>query len=85
MTYPTGATATASYDDDEPSESHSASYSDGGSSKTVSSSTVYDDLGRVIEQVDANGGQVNTAYDVMGRVVSRTNPFTAGGTAADQL
>ena len=26
MTYPTGATASASYDDDEPSESHSVTY-----------------------------------------------------------
>src|SRR4029078_3604522 len=36
-------------------------------------------LGRVIQQVDAGGAQVNTSYDAMGRVISRTNPFPAGG------
>ena len=33
-----------------------------------------------IQTVNANNAQVNTAYDAMGRVVSQTNPFTAGGT-----
>ena len=79
-TLPTGATASRSYNDSTPSESESVSYDDGGTQRTVSSSTVYDDLGRVIQQVDANGGQVNTSYDAMGRVISVTNPFTAGGT-----
>ena len=59
--------------------SQSVTYMDGATQKTVSSSTVYDNLGRVIQQVNADGGQVNTSYDAMGRVVSRTNPFTAGG------
>ena len=66
ITYPTGATKSASYNDCTPSVSRSLSYSDGGTQKTVSGSTVYDNLGRVIQQVDANGAQVNTAYDVMG-------------------
>ena len=79
ITYPTGATASASYDDDDQTVSQSVSYDDGGTQRTVEGSTVYDGLGRVIQQVDANGGQVNTAYDVMGRVISVTNPFTAGG------
>ncbi len=34
-TFPTGATASASFDDDEPSESHSVTYADGGTSKTT--------------------------------------------------
>lgn len=38
-----------------------------------------DGLDRAIQSVDANNGQVNTSYDAMGRVGSRTNPFTAGG------
>jgi RHS repeat-associated protein len=80
ITYPTTATKSATYNDNTPSVSQSLSYDDGGTQKTVTSSTVCDDLGRVIQQVDASGAQVNTAYDVMGRVASRTNPFPAGGT-----
>ena len=80
ITYPTGATASATYNDSTPSESRSVSYDDSGTQKTVTSSTVYDNLGRVIQEVNAAGAQVNTAYDVMGRVASRTNPFPAGGT-----
>jgi YD repeat-containing protein len=38
-----------------------------------------DGWGRVVRTADANNGQVNVAYDAMGRVASRTNPFTAGG------
>jgi RHS repeat-associated protein len=79
-TLPTGETASRSYNDSTPSTSQSVSYDDGGTQRTVSSSTVYDGLGRVIQQVDANGGQVNTSYDAMGRVISVTNPFLAGGT-----
>jgi len=48
--------------------------------KTITTSQVYDGWGRVIRSVDKNNGQVNTSYDAMGRAVSRTNPFTAGGT-----
>src|SRR5262249_30414778 len=51
-----------------------------GSSKTLSTSMVFDGLGRTIQQVDVNGGQINTSYDAMGRVVAKTNPFIAGGT-----
>ena len=80
ITYPTNATAAASYNDSTPSSSQSVTYSDGGTQKTVSGSTVYDALGRVIQQVDASGAHVNTSYDAMGRVMSRTNPFPAGGT-----
>ncbi len=80
ITYPTTATKSATYDDNTPSVSQSFSYDDGGTQKTVTSSTVYDDLGRVIQQVNAAGAQVNTAYDSMGRVTSVTNPFPAGGT-----
>ena len=80
ITHPTGATASASYNDNTPSASQSVSYTDGVTQTTVSASTVYDNLGRVIQQVDANGAQVNTSYDAMSRVVSRTNPFPSGGT-----
>ncbi|MGH9765016.1 MAG: hypothetical protein ACREDR_40465, partial [Blastocatellia bacterium] len=30
--------------------------------------------------MNANNGQVNTAYDPLNRMTSRTNPFQAGGT-----
>jgi RHS repeat-associated protein len=76
---PTGAKATASYDDSAMSVSGNKIYDDNGTERTVTESTDYDGWGRVIHQVDANGGQVNTSYDNMGRVASKTNPFTAGG------
>src|SRR6185503_3319097 len=80
ITYPTAATVAASYNDSTPSSSQSVTYMDGGTQKTVTGSTVYDGLGRVIQQVDASGAQVNIRYDSMGRVASRTNPFPSGGT-----
>jgi RHS repeat-associated protein len=43
----------------------------------LTSTWQYDGRGRVIQSVDTNNGQVNTAYDAMGRAASRTNPFTA--------
>jgi YD repeat-containing protein len=76
ITYHTGATKTADYDDGDQTVTLTLSYDDG----EVESSAVYDGWGRVLEQVDeANNGQVNTTYDAMGRVATRTNPFTAGG------
>src|SRR5207253_957419 len=48
--------------------------------KTLTTSQVYDGWGRVIQSVDRNNAQVNTSYDSMGRLASRTSPFTAGGT-----
>lgn len=76
---PSGATKTISYDDSAFSVSQSVTYDDGVTTKTVTDSIVYDGWGRVIQQVKANGAQVNTSYDNMGRVVSVTNPFAAGG------
>ncbi|MEK6299507.1 MAG: RHS repeat-associated core domain-containing protein [Acidobacteriota bacterium] len=76
---PTGAMATASYNDSTMSVSGSKIYDDGGTQKTVTETTDYDGWGRVIHQIDANGAQVNTSYDNIGRVASTTNPFTAGG------
>jgi RHS repeat-associated protein len=79
VTMPSGATVSASYSDGTLSVSGSKSYNDGGTQKTVAERTDYDGWGRVIDQVDANGGQVNTTYDAMGQVASVSNPFTAGG------
>lgn len=77
---PTGASASEGFDYGNLSSSSSFSYVEGGVTKTISTSKQYDGWGRVTQSVDRNNGQVNTSYDSMGRVISRTNPFTAGGT-----
>jgi YD repeat-containing protein len=69
---PTGGSQTASYNDG----ALTASFTKSGSGTTTNT---YDGFGRVTQVVDANNGQVNTGYDAMGRVASRTNPFTSGG------
>ncbi|MFY9556083.1 MAG: hypothetical protein WAV47_15335, partial [Blastocatellia bacterium] len=80
VSLPTGASAAAGRDYGNLTSSSSVSYDDGGVLKTLTSTAQYDGRGRVIQSVDRNNGQVNTSYDAMGRVVSRTNPFIAGGT-----
>jgi YD repeat-containing protein len=79
-TLPTGATITTSYNDSAMSVTKSVSYFEGFVNKTLTSTQVYDGWLRVLQALDAGGGQVNTSYDAMGRMVSRTNPFPAGGT-----
>ena len=78
-TDPESATASASFNDAALSASRSVTYDDGGTQKTVASSTEYDGWGRVIKTVSASGTQVNTTYDSMGRVASTSNPFQSGG------
>lgn len=86
VTLPTGATGTTGYDYGNLSSSTTVTYNDGSDQwgdpirKTLTTSQVYDGWGRVIQSVDTNNAQVNTSYDSMGRLASRTNPFTAGGT-----
>jgi RHS repeat-associated protein len=70
---PTGASETASYND-------AAMTATSTRTGLGTSTMTYDGFGRMTQVVDANNGQVNTSYDAMGRVVSQTNPFTAGGT-----
>jgi RHS repeat-associated protein len=77
---PTGETRTSSYNDSSQTVSRSITYDDGGTSKTITETLIYDGWGRLIQKVAATGGQVNTNYDNMGRVASVTNPFAAGGT-----
>ena len=77
--YPTGAAMTASFNNSTMSASASRVYDDNGTQKTVTETTEYDGWGRVIHQINSHGGQVNTNYDNMGRVASRSNPFTTGG------
>ncbi len=80
ITMPTGATAQASMNYGTLTSTSTRTYDDNGVTKTITSTTQYDGWGRVIQSVGANSAQVNTSYDAMGRVVSRTNPFAAGGT-----
>ena len=86
---PTGASASAGYNYGSLSSTKTISYSDMGAlagggfgpvTRSVTTTTYYDGWGRVIKTVDPNNAQVNIGNDNMGRVVSRTNPFTAGGT-----
>jgi RHS repeat-associated protein len=70
---PIGGSETASYND----ANMSASFTKPG---LGTNTLTYDGFGRTSQSVDANNGQVNTSYDAMGRVATRTNPFTAGGT-----
>ncbi|MEW6210188.1 MAG: hypothetical protein AB1631_17610 [Acidobacteriota bacterium] len=78
-TDPASATATANFNDGSLVASQSVTYNDSGTQKTVTSSAEYDGWGRVIESVSASGAQVNTVYDAMGRVTSRSNPFPSTG------
>jgi RHS repeat-associated protein len=78
-TDPASATVTANFNDGSLSASQSVTYNDGGTQKTVTSSTEYDGWGRVIESISSSGAQVNTVYDAMGRVASRSNPFPSTG------
>ncbi|HWX39559.1 MAG TPA: RHS repeat-associated core domain-containing protein [Blastocatellia bacterium] len=79
VTPPTGATGAATYNDGTMSPSSSASYMSGGSQITVTTSYTYDGWGRTTQSINPSNGQVNTTYDALGRVISRTNPFQAGG------
>jgi RHS repeat-associated protein len=80
VTSPTGATVSVTYNDGTMSPSSSASYSSSGSQNTVTSSYSYDGWGRATQSINPSNGQVNTTYDALGRVISKTNPFQAGGT-----
>jgi RHS repeat-associated protein len=80
LSLPTGESAQTTMNYGTLSSTSIATYDDGGVMKTVTSTAQYDGWGRVIQAVAPNNAQVNTGYDAMGRVISRTNPFTAGGT-----
>jgi RHS repeat-associated protein len=79
-TLPSGESAYTIMDYGALSSTSTVTYDDGGVMKTVTSSAQYDGWGRVIQAVAPNNAQVNTAYNSMGRAISRTNPFPAGGT-----
>jgi RHS repeat-associated protein len=79
-TEPTGATVGTVFNDDNLTSTTTTTYNDAGTQKVIITTKTFDGWGRVIQAVDANNGQVNTIYDSMGEVASRTNPFPAGGT-----
>jgi RHS repeat-associated protein len=77
---PTSATATTTYNDGTMSPSSSTSYTSSGSQITVTSSYTYDGWERITQSINPSNGQVNITFDALGRVITRTNPFQAGGT-----
>jgi YD repeat-containing protein len=80
VTFPTGATAGANFDYANLSSTSTQTYDDLGTQKTLTATTQYDGWGRKIYTIAPTNVQVNTSYDAMGRVISRTNPFQTGGT-----
>lgn len=76
----TGANASINYSDGNLSASFSANYVENSANKAVTGSVTTDGWGRPIQSVDKANNQVNTSYDSMGRMQSKTNPFPAGQT-----
>jgi RHS repeat-associated protein len=76
---PTGFTVSSTYGAWGEPASSVVSYTDGGANKTITTSQVYDGWGQEISSIDANGAQVNYAYDNIGHLVSQTNRFPRGG------
>jgi RHS repeat-associated protein len=76
---PTGLTVSSTYGAWGEPASSAVSYTDGGANKTITTSQVYDGWGQEISSIDANGAQVNYAYDNIGHLVSQTNRFPQGG------
>ncbi|HWX43284.1 MAG TPA: Ig-like domain-containing protein, partial [Blastocatellia bacterium] len=79
-TLPTGATANASFSDGSLSATSWLSYTDNGVNKTPTAGQVVDGWGHVTQTTDAASNQVNFAYNNMGLLQSRTNPFPQNGT-----
>ncbi|HXG66461.1 MAG TPA: hypothetical protein VNO70_15285, partial [Blastocatellia bacterium] len=77
-TLPTTASQTMTYNDGQMQVSRTVNYTEGGSPRAVTSTETLNGWGQQTQMV-AGGGQVNTSYDNMGRVASRTNPFPPGG------
>jgi RHS repeat-associated protein len=78
VTYPSTAIVSATYNDSTLSASSTATYDEGAVPKTVTTTRNFDGWGRLTQSIQPNGGQVNTAYDSMGRTQSVTNPFQSG-------
>jgi YD repeat-containing protein len=79
---PSGARFGLGYGDWGELNSGSVSYTDGGINKAFSASVTKDGWGNTVRQFDPYGNQINLAYDSMGRLQSKTNPFPTNGTPA---
>jgi RHS repeat-associated protein len=84
VSHPGVTTPTATYGDNDLSVQTYLSYIEGGVPKTISTRVDYDGWGRPIKEFNIHNGQVDTTYDSMGQVQSRTNTFTAGGQPGPQ-
>ncbi len=80
FTSPTGASGSTIYNVWGEATSSSVTWNEGGTNKTVTKAAVYDAWGQMTQEVDAYGAQTNYAYNNMGRMITRTNPFPQGGT-----
>ncbi len=80
FTAPTGATGSTIYNALGEVTSSSVTYNDNGTNKTLTETAVYDGWGQKTSSVDTIGAQTNFTYDVMGRLLTQTNPFPQGGT-----
>jgi RHS repeat-associated protein len=79
FTAATGATGTTTYDNSTFTVTSSVTFNEGGTNKTATETAVYNGWGEMTQSVNAYSGQVNIAYDSMGRIQSQTNPFQQGG------
>lgn len=81
-TLPSGASSSTTYNAWSLPTSSTRSYAENGVTKNITTSTIYNGFGQPVQEINMHGGQVNIAYDAMGRESSRTNPFPQGGTPA---
>ncbi|HSO75775.1 MAG TPA: hypothetical protein VLU47_13145, partial [Blastocatellia bacterium] len=75
VSLPTGANASSNFNYGNLTSTSRVEYDDLGTERTLTTTTNYDGWGRVVSTVAPNNAKVNTAYDAMGRTISRTNPF----------
>jgi YD repeat-containing protein len=75
----TGAVASVTYDDGTLTTTSTTEYTENGITKTLTTTRHHDGWGRVIQEINPYGAQVNTAYNAMGQVTSVSNPFASGG------
>jgi RHS repeat-associated protein len=76
---PTGATASASFNDASMYATSGLSYTDGGVNKSVSQTIYKNGWGWITKTVDQAGNAVNYSYNNMGQLQSNTNPFPQNG------
>jgi RHS repeat-associated protein len=78
LTIPGDAQATT-YSYDAAGRLRTAAHSGSSDDTSGTVSVSYDDAGRVVDTVDANGGETTTSYNADGSPISRTDTPVAGG------